>query len=92
MSNVTYETYTVKEGDTLAKIAVFLWGDIFRWRKLAEANAISDPFTLKVGQKILVPVNTIPIKIKDGVRMNISPLIIIMVGIVIYVMLRKSKR
>lgn len=36
-------TYTTKKGDTLHKIAVFLFGDASRWREIGRKNNIHDP-------------------------------------------------
>lgn len=46
------KSYTVKEGDTLAKLAVL--GEI-KWKKLAKINNIKPPYELKTGTKILLP-------------------------------------
>ena len=44
------ETYTIKAGDSLAKIALKLYGDANKWRELADLNGIADPGKIKVGQ------------------------------------------
>jgi|SRR5215831_5288042 len=49
------QTYTVREGDTLASIAAALWKDPTRWRELAQANGIRNPRILTAGQSLLVP-------------------------------------
>jgi hypothetical protein len=49
------QTYTVREGDTLASIAAALWKDPMKWRKLASANNIRNPRILTAGQSLLVP-------------------------------------
>ena len=52
-------TYTVKPGDSLAKIASKLFGDANKWRELAELNGIADPSKIKVGQVLkLMPTTT----------------------------------
>lgn len=48
-------TYTVKNGDTLQKIAARLLGDQKRWHDIKELNNIRDPNNLKVGQKLKIP-------------------------------------
>lgn len=48
-------TYTVKQGDTLWALAVEYLGDGTRWREIAQANGITDPTTLQVGQEIIIP-------------------------------------
>ena len=47
--------YIVKAGDTLSKIAERLLGSPGRWRLLAEANALTDPNKIQVGQKLTIP-------------------------------------
>jgi hypothetical protein len=49
------KSYTVKKGDTLAKIAASRLGKSSRWREIAELNGISDPRKLVVGQKLKMP-------------------------------------
>lgn len=50
------ETYTIKPGDSLAKIALKLFGDANKWRELADLNGIADPGKIKVGQVLnLIP-------------------------------------
>lgn len=44
------ETYTIKPGDSLTKIAIKLFGDANKWRELADLNGIADPAKIKVGQ------------------------------------------
>ena len=58
-SSVTIKkvTYTVKPGDTLYSIARRYGIDV---KKLAAANGISDPDTLKAGTELTVPVTPIP--------------------------------
>lgn len=50
-------TYRVKDGDTLYSIAASLMGGRSQWRALYEANAdvLSNPDRLKVGQTLKVP-------------------------------------
>lgn len=44
------ETYTIKAGDSLTKIAIKIYGDANKWRELADLNGIADPSKIKVGQ------------------------------------------
>ncbi len=45
-------TYTVKEGDTIGSLAE---SSKVTWKELAKLNNLSAPYTLSVGQKILLP-------------------------------------
>jgi hypothetical protein len=44
--------YTVKRGDTLSGIAIKLYRDASKWRKLADRNNIKNPKKLRVGQRL----------------------------------------
>jgi 5'-nucleotidase len=48
-------TYTVKRGDTLWKIASTHYGDGKKWREIADANPGLTPSALRVGQTISLP-------------------------------------
>lgn len=48
-------TYTVKQGDSLSRIATAIYRDPTRWRLLAAANHIQDPRHIFVGQTLLLP-------------------------------------
>jgi len=48
-------TYIVEEGDTLTKIARQFYGKPSYASLIAEANNLSDPGNLTVGQKLLIP-------------------------------------
>ncbi len=50
-------TYTVKEGDSLSKIAQREYGDAQQWRKIFEANRnlIDDPDLIHPGQTLHIP-------------------------------------
>lgn len=52
--------YTVKSGDTLSHIALRYYGSAGRssYMKIAEANGISDPNKIRVGQKLKIPGTT----------------------------------
>lgn len=53
------ETYTIKAGDSLSKIAIKIFGDAGKWRELADLNGIADPSKIKVGQVLnLTPKKT----------------------------------
>lgn len=49
------ETYIVEKGDTLASIAAEVYGDASLDDFLAEANGITDPESLAVGQELIIP-------------------------------------
>lgn len=51
----TGEKYTVKEGDSLAKIALQTYGDSYAWKRIADANKISNPDELRIGQVLTIP-------------------------------------
>ncbi len=48
-------TYTVQPGDTLSAIARRFFGANGDWRVIANANGISDPASLAVGQVLTIP-------------------------------------
>ena len=51
------QTYTVKSGDSLSKIAKHLYGDAKKWRKIYEANKdqIKNPDLIYPGQVFTIP-------------------------------------
>jgi hypothetical protein len=48
-------TYTVKAGDTLARIALAFYGDASLFDILANANGILDPSLIIIGQTLVIP-------------------------------------
>lgn len=48
-------TYTVKQGDTLGKIAKRFYSDASRFTLIAATNAIANPDRLRVGQVLQIP-------------------------------------
>ena len=52
-----YETYEVKAGDSLSKIAKRQLGDGNAWRKIFEANTdiLKDPDKIYPGQELKIP-------------------------------------
>lgn len=51
------QTYTVKAGDSLSKIAKQLYGDAHAWRKIYQANTdkIKNPDLIHPGQVLTIP-------------------------------------
>lgn len=51
------DSYTVRSGDTLMKIAFENYGDLFAWKKIFQANSdtLQDPNVLVVGSTIALP-------------------------------------
>ena len=53
----TYQTYEVKSGDSLSKIAKHFYGNGNEWKRIFEANSdhIKDPNKIFPGQKLKIP-------------------------------------
>lgn len=49
------QRYTVKKGDTLGSISRKFFGTTKHWKKIANANGIKNPSSLKVGKSITIP-------------------------------------
>lgn len=49
------QTYTVKSGDTLSKIARDIVGELARWPELAYINSIDPPYSIRPGQTLILP-------------------------------------
>ncbi|MDX5419296.1 MAG: LysM peptidoglycan-binding domain-containing protein [Hymenobacteraceae bacterium] len=55
---VGQDTYTVKSGDSLSKIAKHYYGDANAWNKIYEANKATignNPDLIKPGQQFVIP-------------------------------------
>lgn len=54
---VVFETYTVKSGDSLSKIAKHHYGDASLWKTIFEANQdrIKNPDLIQVGWELKIP-------------------------------------
>jgi len=54
---VPSQTYVVKSGDTLSKIAKQFYGDAGQYMKIFKANTekLTDPDKIKVGQELVIP-------------------------------------
>lgn len=50
--------YIIREGDTLSSIAYQAYGDASKWRKVADANGITNPRALQPGTAIVLPPRT----------------------------------
>ncbi len=57
MQEVSQNTYTVKDGDTLWSIAEEKLGSGFEWKQIADTNNISDPTNVNPGTKLTIPKN-----------------------------------
>lgn len=53
------EAYTVKNGDTLAGIIIRFYGsyDVSKIEKIKQANNMSNPNDLQIGQKLIIPLD-----------------------------------
>jgi nucleoid-associated protein YgaU len=53
----TYQTYEVKSGDSLSKIAKKFYGSGNDWKRIFEANTdiLNDPNKIFPGQKLKIP-------------------------------------
>ncbi len=51
------QSYTVKSGDMLSKIAQHFYGNGNLYRIIAEANSLSNPDSLKAGTQLEIPVH-----------------------------------
>ena len=56
-STAAAQTYSVKSGDTLSKIAKQFYGDAGQYMKIFEANKdkLKDPDQIQVGQELKIP-------------------------------------
>ena len=56
---VLQEQYTVKSGDTLESIVIRFYGsfDMRKVNAIQEANKMSNPNALSIGQKLIIPMN-----------------------------------
>jgi nucleoid-associated protein YgaU len=54
-SAVAGEEYVVQKGDTLSGLAERFLGSSGQWKEIADANSISNPDMISVGQKLEIP-------------------------------------
>lgn len=47
--------YVVKSGDNLSKISKSFYGNANEYTKIAQANGISDPDKIRIGQELKIP-------------------------------------
>jgi nucleoid-associated protein YgaU len=50
-----FGVHTVRDGDTLPSISYQAYGDATKWRVIAEANGVDNPFHLRRGAALSVP-------------------------------------
>jgi nucleoid-associated protein YgaU len=50
------QTYTIKSGDNLSKIAKHFYGEASKYNDIAQANNIDDPNKIQVGQELTLTV------------------------------------
>jgi len=60
--------YTIQPGDNLVLIASEQTRASENWRRIADFNRIQNPATIKVGQKIWIPKDLIPLTAQNGSR------------------------
>jgi len=60
-----YQTWLVRDGDTLDAVAATVYGDPAYWRPLAAANKLANPRGLRTGQVLLLP----PVAQRTGGRL-----------------------
>ena len=55
----TYETYTVKSGDSMSSIVIRFYGkyDLDKVEKIKQANNLASANKLSIGQKLVIPMN-----------------------------------
>ena len=49
------QIYTVEAGDILSKISKYFYGDANKYAAIVEANKLTDPDNIRVGQKLVIP-------------------------------------
>lgn len=58
-TTISQNSYTVERGDSLWSIAEAKLGDGFRWKEIAEVNDLPTDTTLRAGQELKLPSQTI---------------------------------
>lgn len=59
-------TYRVRAGDTLSELAAAFYGFAAAYDRLADANGITDPDALTVGEVLTIPAGARPAAAGDG--------------------------
>lgn len=59
VKNLTEESYTVQQGDTLESITIRFYGTNSRdkAKKIQDANNLDNPNAIRIGQKLTIPLN-----------------------------------
>lgn len=52
---ITWETYTVRQGDNIRGIALQVYGDANAWEKIAQANNLKNPNSIHPGNVLRIP-------------------------------------
>ncbi len=63
------QEYIVKAGDTLSAIARRFFGADVSWQELARVNNITNPSSLQIGQRLLLPITATPTPTNTEVAM-----------------------
>jgi 5'-nucleotidase len=58
LAATTQTTHIVGSGESLYSIAQSIYGDGTKWPTIASANSISNPLSIAIGQKIIIPSQT----------------------------------
>ncbi|MDO6460115.1 LysM peptidoglycan-binding domain-containing protein [Granulosicoccaceae sp. 1_MG-2023] len=57
--------HTVANTDTLSAIAQQYTGDAANWKRLAEFNGLQPPYSIRVGDELLIPDDSLPVPISE---------------------------
>lgn len=52
---ITWETYTVKQGDNIRGIALQVYGDANAWERITKANNLKNPDRVHAGNVLRIP-------------------------------------
>ena len=62
--------HTVNNTDTLSSIAEQYTGDAGQWRAIAEFNGLARPYSIRVGDELLIPDETVPAPLPQQTASN----------------------